>query len=311
MAQYQIPRQPTTRIELLPGVGLIEVIAAILASAVGYVVAWVLAHFEIGDYAFFLVTGFGLVGYFVVMGGQSSLLTLLLRQRHFQTTPQRVLYQLGTGERQVSTRASAGGDRKGKKGKSVSTLPKSVQTWLPVRTVEGNVIHRNDGSVVAVVRVEPVNLGLRSSSEQGRLLGLLHEAVNALQRPAQILSLPRPLDLDNYVKALEAKLLEVDPSRQRLLRLYTHHVSSMLVGGEVKERRFYILLPQPAGRDVEREVLQRAHDLTARLRQADLVATVLDDRELFDLLYVWGHPNQAAFERPPGGPPAAATLMEG
>lgn len=297
MSQYQVPRQPTTRVELLPGIGLTEVAAALATAAIGYVIALLVDHFELGDYRFFLTAGFGLIGFFLVQGGQNSLWELLRRQRHFQKIPQRMLFRLGTGGGALAE-------------KPASSLPKSVQAWLPVSTVRDGLIHRTDGSLVAVVRLEPVNLGLRSAAEQQRVLALLHEAVNAMQQPAQILSLPRPLDLDNYVRALEARLLEVDPARQRLLRMYIHHVSGMVAGGEVQERRFFILLPQPAGRDAGREVLQRAHDLMARLRQADLLVSVLNDPELFDLLYVWGHPNQAAFERPPAGPPGLITLME-
>lgn len=303
MSQYQIPRQPTTRVEFLPGVGLLEAFAAGVTGLVGYGLALLLEHFELGSYSFYLVAGFGLAGFFVIQGGQGSLLSLLQRQNRFQRTQQQMLFRLGTGGESVTHQAQA---RKGKKQK----LSKSVQAWLPIKTVQSGVIQRTDGSCVAVIQVEPVNLGLCSPSEQQRLLALLHEAINALQHPAQILSVPRPLDLDAYVKALEARQQEIDPGRQQILRLYTHYVSSMITSGEVRERRFFILLPQPPGLDADREVLQRAHDLTARLRQANLHAKVLDEQELFDLLYVWAHPNQAAFERPPAGPPAFAILKE-
>lgn len=327
MSLFQIPRQPTTRIELLPGVGLFEVGIALGGSAIGYLVAQAVAYIVKGDYHLFVILGFGVAGFFLVQGEQNSLLAILLRQRAYNRTSQRMLFRVGSGvEPKGATMSQQGQDpsatqpslqskphrtRLRRSRKPESKLPKSVQTWLPVSNVSDDLIHRRDGRLVAVVRLEPVNLSLRSPSEQNRLLAVLHEAINALQQPAQILSIPRPIDLDHYVQSLRNHLLTADPARERLLRMYTQYVAGLVGGGEVQERRFFILLSQPPGREATREVLQRAHDLTARLRQADLAARVLDDQELFDLLYVWGHPEHAAFERPPVAPPGVTTLMEG
>lgn len=326
MSLYQIPRQPTTRVELLPGVGLFEVGFALAGAGLGYLVAQAIAYFIPGDYRLFSIAGFGMAGFFLVQGEQNSLLAILLRQRAFHNTPQRMFFRLGSSETTpaepapsklpakvspASPQPPAKGPFKGRKVKKPkSKLPKSVQTWLPVSDLADDLVHRRDGRLVAAIRVEPVNLSLRSEGEQRRLLAVLHEAINSLQHPAQILSLPRPVDLDQYVQSLRQRLATVDRSREKLLRMYTQYVSGLVSGGEVQERRFYILLAQPPGREAAREVLQRAHDLTARLRQADLPARVLDDQELFDLLYVWGHPGQAAFERPPVAPPSVTTFME-
>lgn len=336
MGQFHIPRQPTTRIELLPGVGLMEVGFALAGAGIGYLIAQAAAYFYPGSYAIYCSIAFGALSFFLVQGEQNSILAILLRQRAFNRTPQRMLFRLGAGsaaervgdaepsqlpavispnaapQPAVPARPQMPRRKLGRKKKlPKSTLPKTVQEWLPVVDVADDLIHRRDGRLVAVIQVEPVNLQLRSPREQERLLAVLHEAINSLQQPAQILSLPRPIDLDGYVQMLRNRLREVDRNREHLLRMYTQYVSGLVAGGELQERRFYILLAQSPGPNAPAEVLQRAHDLATRLKQGDLSARVLDDQELFGLLYVWGHPDQAAFERPPAAPPSVTTLMEG
>jgi len=340
MGQFHIPRQPTTRIELLPGVGLMEVGFALAGAGIGYLIAQAAAYFYPGSYAIYCSIAFGALSFFLVQGEQNSILAILLRQRAFNRTPQRMLFRLGAGSaaesvssgepaqlpavaspnakpqpdrsQAVLARPEMPGRKSARKVKPPkSNLPRTVQEWLPVVDVADDLIHRRDGRLVAVIQVEPVNLQLRSPREQERLLAVLHEAINSLQQPAQILSLPRPIDLDGYVQMLRNRLREVDRNREHLLRMYTQYVSGLVAGGELQERRFYILLAQSPGPNAAAEVLQRAHDLATRLKQGDLSARVLDDQELFGLLYVWGHPDQAAFERPPVAPPSVTTLMEG
>lgn len=178
---------------------------------------------------------------------------------------------------------------------------KAAQEWMPVRDVAGGVLVRRDGAVAAVVRVEPLNLALKSEAEKKRIIGAVHEALNGLRDQIQILSLGRPVDLDAYLRGLEERARDADGRRRDLLRAYTRYVAGLAAGGEALERRFYLIVPA-AGKQAREEALARARELAGDLGRAGLTARVCEDAEIIDMLFVWSHPAQAAYERPPERP---------
>lgn len=176
------------------------------------------------------------------------------------------------------------------------TARKAVQDWLPWKDIAGGVITRKDGQVVAVLKVEPFNLALKSESEKKRIITAVHEALNGQREAFQILSLGRPVDLDAYLKGLQDLARETsNPARKKLLQEYTRYVATLVASGEALERRYYILLP---GKE-QVELLQRAHELAMNLERSDLKVHICEDQEIIDLVFVFTHPAQAAFERPP------------
>ena len=173
---------------------------------------------------------------------------------------------------------------------------KAVQGWLPFKDVAREVLVKKDGQVVAVLKVEPFNLSLKSETEKKRIITAVFEALNGLKEPFQIFSLGRPVDLDAYLRELQEKAREtVNPTRKKLLQEYIRYVGTLVSSGEVMERRYYILLP---GKDRE-EIVQKAHELASNLERSGLKVRICEDQEIIDLLFVFLHPAQAAFERPP------------
>lgn len=318
--QYVVPRKVTTRLEFAPGFGIAELCSVLIGAAVGYL-AYRLASALHAPPP--LRVGAGVLppvaAFFLVHGEENSLANRLRLSRRFQQMPQRYLYQAGTSAEVGLPR----GNEKGlwtaakellgigpKEQPVAPSAPLTVQRWLPVRDVENGMIIRRDGALVAALEIQPINLGLMSPSEQMQVIGAVHEVVNSLQQPAQILSIPRPLDLDAYIHQLEAQLSQVSPDRQRMLRQYIRYVAGQVEGGQAQERRYYILLSQEAGRGARADLLQLVNDLVARLNAAGLRTHELGDAELFNLLYVWSHPNQAAFERSPVDGPALISRLE-
>ena len=172
----------------------------------------------------------------------------------------------------------------------------TVQDWLPVRDVRRGVILRTDGTAVAVVRVEPAPFGLLSDAERERRIAAVHEAIQGLPGPAQIVVTSRPIDLDAYLLDLERRLAEAEGARRSLLRGYLGYVRGLAAGGEATERRFHVLLVGEAGRTDGEVVLQRASEFAAALARADLAAHVCEDRGVTDLLFSFLHPARAGTE---------------
>ena len=67
----------------------------------------------------------------------------------------------------------------------VRARKKSAQEWLPVRDIRSGVMVRRDKNLVAIIKIEPVNLSLLSQNEKKRIISTLHEVINSQQEPMQ------------------------------------------------------------------------------------------------------------------------------
>ena len=185
---------------------------------------------------------------------------------------------------------------------SEQTKKKAAQDWLPFQDIASSFIYRTDGELVAVLRVEPLNIALKSENEKKRIITAMHEALNGQFEPIQILCLPRPVDLDTYLDGLQQQAREtIYQIKKRLLQEYIQYVATVVRGGEAIEHRYYVLLSQKPGKHAKEELSQRAFELASNLGRSGLKITVCDDAAILDMLFSFLQPTQAAFEPTPAG----------
>jgi len=176
---------------------------------------------------------------------------------------------------------------------------KSAQEWLPVRDIQNSLLYRKDKHLVAVLKIEPVNISLLSENEKKRIITAFHEVINGLREPIQILSIGRSVDLDGYIAGLEQKQESVEFGRKKLLKGYIRQAAEMASGGDTRERRFYILLSQKQGKHAEDELLNRARELAGNISGTGLSTGLCIGKQIIDLLFTFHQPGQTAFERAP------------
>ena len=179
------------------------------------------------------------------------------------------------------------------------TREPSTRDWLPIDDVSGSVIKRRDGCLVAVLKVEPLNVDLKSVREKKRIIKTVHEVFNGQREVFQIMSIGRPVDLDGYLQELEVMVGKADAKRKRHLREYVRHVAGIVTGGEALEHRYYVLLSQEPDSQARDELLKRSYEMAAGLKTSGLKVDLCQEREIIDLLFSFMHPAQAAFERAP------------
>ncbi|TYP56839.1 hypothetical protein [Thermosediminibacter litoriperuensis] len=182
------------------------------------------------------------------------------------------------------------------KAKMEEQKRKSVQEWLPVSDITENLLKRKDGKFVCILKLRPLNIGLKSDNEKKRIIHSVFEAINGLKESIQIFSMGRPVDLDHYIHSLQAKSKEeINITKKRLIQEYLKYVASIATGGEAMERRFYVML---SGKE-NNELKTKAHELATNLEKSGLKVEMCTDQDIIDLLFCFSHPAQAAFERPP------------
>ena len=191
----------------------------------------------------------------------------------------------------------------------------SAQQWVAgrVRAVRDGLLVRGDGTPLGVVRVEPAPLGLLSERERGVRVAGLHEALHAVDGSYQMVSVQRPVDLDQYLGHLEDAVRDAaGPQQRALAREYRDYVRGVAGGGDAREQRHYVLLgPDPAQRRgwKEADARKAAGDLVAALGRAGLTGQVPEAQEIVDLLGTYLQPGRRADE--PLVEPARFTVWGG
>lgn len=177
---------------------------------------------------------------------------------------------------------------------------KAVQEWMPIFDVDGGMKRRDDFLVMAL-EVIPKNIDLLSRNERKRIIANLHEIINGQQEYLSWVSLGRPVDLDQYLNNLEQKVKNTDDLvRKKILNIYIKQAVSMASSGETLERKFYIVIIEDQKIEHARQELEnRIRELQSNLQAADLKSEICEDKELINLLFIFTHPTQAAFERTP------------
>lgn len=174
----------------------------------------------------------------------------------------------------------------------------SAQEWIPIEDLHDGILKIRGRKLISAIRVEPTQFKLLSIKEQRRRITAVFEAIQALNGDAQILSLPRPIDLDSYILYLDDLLRETDSSRKGLLRNYRNYVRDIAMGAEANERRFYFILTFDEEKVNKADIDKYTREIASSLSKAQLETRICDDSDVIDFLFVFFNPRQASFERP-------------
>ena len=134
--------------------------------------------------------------------------------------------------------------------------------WLPLADLRDGCLIRPDGAAVGGVAISPMSLALKTENEKRAIVQAVHAALNGLQAPWQLLSLPRPVDLDRYLQSLDSRLADADQRRLPVLRDYLTWLHGLVRSGEATDRRYHLLVLR-TGPDAVREHRQALRVLAA------------------------------------------------
>ena len=183
--------------------------------------------------------------------------------------------------------------------KKHSTAP-AAQDWFPIQDIRNGCLIRDDGAVVGGLALSPMNLDLKSPRETRAVITAVYAVLNSLRTPWQIVSLYRPLDLDQYVESLKDRLRQVAPRREPLLRQYLEWVLAHKDSGQAMERRYYCLMTRtgPDAVELHQETLPEVAQEWNRIR--GMRATILDDTAWESVIFGFFHPTRLNHEVVPG-----------
>ena len=183
----------------------------------------------------------------------------------------------------------------------------------------------NDGSVRAVLKVEPINFELKSEAEQNGIIYSYQAFLNSLDIPIQIVVQSKKLDLERYLAKLEATVKDMTND---LLRIqtedYVGFVRRLISVANIMSKRFYVIVSYaaatkqlglgqftgmihkaPTGPMMDQdqfdryrtEVTSRANGVGGGLSRIGMRVALLDTQDLIELFYSTYNPDIATEER--------------
>lgn len=118
---------------------------------------------------------------------------------------------------------------------------KCIEEIIPIENIEDNEVTLKNGKRISILKVEPINFNLKSSTEQNLILESYKKFLKQCDFDFQILIQTQKTDIDKLLKTL-VNCITYEPEIGDIVRSYISLIKEL---SEVKggiSRRFYIVI---------------------------------------------------------------------
>lgn len=120
----------------------------------------------------------------------------------------------------------------------------TTQDFTEIVDIQDDVVFFKGGNACMIAETSSVNFFLLSSDEQNaRLYGYM-SLLNSLSSYIQILIVSRRIDLGNYIKLIEEKIVNTrNPKVSEQLTLYRDFIRDLIKGEGLLDKKIYVVIP--------------------------------------------------------------------
>ncbi len=148
--------------------------------------------------------------------------------------------------------------------RKVDTHSNRMIRFLEVKNIHNGVL-RTKEQRLAFLKVEPTNFSIRTKAEQELLVSSFQKFLNALDFPIQILMDTVPLQLHDYLAALQER---IQPENEEQFAEYKAHLLNVIADNKVLNRNFYVIIPEKDNLDIQTTLcIDRLKDLNLKTRR--------------------------------------------
>ena len=124
-----------------------------------------------------------------------------------------------------------------------------MKRFIGIKDIRDDLIINSEGKKVAVIKVEPMNFGIKTEGEQEAIMHTFRKFLNSIEFPMQILMNTHAIELDGYVNTLIKKVSKtVERTKNQiynhLLKQYVIHLNKVVDKQGIMDRGFYVLVPE-------------------------------------------------------------------
>ena len=157
--------------------------------------------------------------------------------------------------------------------------------FIPFQDVWDNCVYLDNNRIVGGIKVGSINLCLLFDEEQKIKVLELKKILNSIDYPIKILSVDRPIQLDENINILNTKLRqETNKSKIKILNEDLDYINTLNADKEIVNREFYLLVEESS--DNEKLLKQKLNDILIELNSMGLTSSIISSEEWRDILYL-------------------------
>lgn len=198
-------------------------------------------------------------------------------------------------------------------------MPASTQQFLEIEDIRNDVVILKNKSLRGIILVSSTNFALKSREEQEATILQFQNFLNSLDFPIQIVIQSRRINLTAYLRIL--KELELDWRRKgnelmaHQTKEHRNFLETYISQNPIMTKNFFIVVPyfleslpgletdkkkldkeklfQEKFEVARTQLLHRLETIIMGLKGCGLEATILNQKELIELFWIYFHPKEA------------------
>lgn len=157
--------------------------------------------------------------------------------------------------------------------------------FIPFQDVWDNCVYLDNNRIVGGIKVGSINLCLLFDEEQKIKVFELKKILNSIDYPIKILSVDRPIQLDENINILNTKIKqETNKAKVKILNEDLDYINTLNTDKEVVNREFYLLVEENS--DNEKLLKQKLSDILIELNSMGLSSSIITSEEWRDILFI-------------------------
>ena len=157
--------------------------------------------------------------------------------------------------------------------------------FIPFQDVWDNCVYLDNNRIVGGIKVGSINLCLLFDEEQKIKVFEFKKILNSIDYPIKILSVDRPIQLDENINILNTKIKqETNKAKVKIMNEDLDYINTLNTDKEVVNREFYLLVEENS--DNEKLLKQKLSDILIELNSMGLSSSIITSEEWRDILFI-------------------------
>lgn len=182
---------------------------------------------------------------------------------------------------------------------------KKAQAMMGIKGIENDQMILTDGSLRAVLQVQPINFSLLDEGQKAAFISNYKEFLNHLTTPIQILVRTEKSDAEEIFNDAQENLTGADKQLASIFNSFFAFERDYLEAQRVRQRKYYVIVAQPPanllGRltsqeDARRQLDQKVKIMQEKLSACPLRSERLDTGQLRSLFSIYSTPETDVME---------------
>lgn len=169
---------------------------------------------------------------------------------------------------------------------------------VDVKDIKNGILYTKSGFMIGYLRLYPINIDLLSDTEIHSLCNTLTGEFKSEKECFSILSIPRTVDMEEYLNFLSTKFDEELDSmiKKKLLNVMIREASQKVMSGENFEHQYYVKVWMRDEEGNERKLKERLSFFENYYQSIQNECKILTDVEIIKLCNLYSNSNSAVFE---------------